>query len=223
MSNEENKKNRQIKALLEEWKQNITLYVDQDKRGFARIQMFLAINGGLLLLFQYVPAPVRILVGFVAIYICVRTQLMSREAHKYIILRRVQGMLVEENLKELIAKGETLSSSTGVVTTFSREHAVFLPEKELEEKGKSADELEKLEKWKSLREEIEKTLGSYPAGIFFGKWKKSIKHLKWLESMFYALYVLWAGLIVFAVVKSLPAHMVESWDRMSEWLCELLC
>jgi len=39
--------------LLEEWKQNVALYIDQDKRGFERIRMFLAVHAGLVVLYGW--------------------------------------------------------------------------------------------------------------------------------------------------------------------------
>ena len=41
----------QLNILLKEWEKNVDLYIDQDKRGFQRIGMFLAIHAGLLLFF----------------------------------------------------------------------------------------------------------------------------------------------------------------------------
>ncbi|MHC4070174.1 MAG: hypothetical protein ACYS18_12110 [Planctomycetota bacterium] len=41
----------EAKLLLKEWEKNVDLYIDQDKRGFQRIGMFLAIHGGLLIFF----------------------------------------------------------------------------------------------------------------------------------------------------------------------------
>jgi hypothetical protein len=41
------------KLLLEEWKQNVALYIDQDKRGLERVRIFLTVHAGLLALYGF--------------------------------------------------------------------------------------------------------------------------------------------------------------------------
>ncbi|MCH7556438.1 MAG: hypothetical protein IIB56_03175 [Planctomycetes bacterium] len=98
--------------LLEEWKQNVALYIDQDKRGLERIKIFLTVHAGLLIFYGIlwrrgldewsVVAAWIIVMG--AIYFTIITQLMSRRAQMFIILRRLQGMLIEKRLKKIIDK-----------------------------------------------------------------------------------------------------------------------
>lgn len=221
-------RNDQVKLLLEEWKQNVALYIDQDKRGFARIQMFLAINGALLVAFGYSKElAVRIIVALVAICITFITQRMYRRAHTFIHLRRVQGSIIERKLWELMGlSGGEFNTSSGAVTTFTRELAVFaeVGRKNLEierpvdrivrriyhfltnmrrsgEDGKKRRERDKfIEGHKGLIDEVEGTLGWHAARPFFHTKMPSLGHLRWLEYMFYGLHILWWALVVFVVV-----------------------
>lgn len=220
MSDEDNKK-RQINLLLEEWKQNVALYIDQDKRTFARIQMFLAINAALLIIFGYFDDPaVKILLAVIAIYITFITQRMYRRGHSYTVLRRVQGMLIEDKLKELMAgPDQEMRTSSGVVTTFSREHLIYLDRSKLEPKAKNK---KLIEMWQSLRGEIDSPNWSYVADYFFRPKKPSFSHLKWHEYMFNGLHFLWGGLIVFVLAKNVFPFVLNYWSVVNEWLCEIL-
>lgn len=179
------------KLLLEEWKQNVALYIDQDKRGLERIKMFLTVHAGLLaaysLLWKYplhfwsVVAPAW-LIALAGIFLTIITQLMSKRAHAFILLRKLQGMLIEKKIKELIAKGQSWSTSSGIITTFTREHVSF------------AGENLKVKEWQPLIDEV-KAMGDsglYDPVTLRGHWKWSMRHLKWLTLLHYALYVFWA-------------------------------
>lgn len=202
---DEEKKKRQVDLLLEEWKENVDLYIDQDKRGFARIQMFLAVQGALLVIFQFINSDlIKVVLGLFAIFMTVITLLMSRRAHNYIRLRIVQGMLIEEALKDLTETKDEWRSSSGIITTFSREHAVFSsePEKvEVEDGNKNTIKM-LTNKWRSLRGEIKEKLGSYPGRPFFDTDKTcSLGHLKWLELMFWGLCFLWGIIVVYVLAQ----------------------
>ena len=203
--------------LLKEWEKNVDLYIDQDKRGFERITMFLVINAGLFALYGTIYSgntPQRFLlciIAVVGIYIVRITKRMSVRAHSYILLRKAQGMLIEEKLKNL-------PGTPGTLTTFTREHAVF-----------QLDDT----KWEGLKKEIKRELSRHVAKPFNPHWDKytpiykciknikcyqkaiewykriyksvfkedlqpTIGHLAWLIRIYATLYVLWIILFCFA-------------------------
>ncbi len=122
-----------LDLLLEEWKQNVSLYIDQDKRGLERIKMFLTVHAGLLVFFGILwksppdrwsvwAAWIIVVVGVVFTII---THLMSKRAHAFILLRKLQGMLIEKEIKNLISPNTPWRTSEGIITTFTREHVSF--------------------------------------------------------------------------------------------------
>ena len=144
----DNDKLERAKLLLEEWKQNVVLYIDQDKRGFDRIKMFLAMHAGLLVLYSafwdHSPDGLSVFTGWliasVAVFLTVITRCMSKQAHAFILLRKTQGMLIESKIKDLLMPDAPWRTSEGVITTFTREHVAFLNDEDAGD-------------WKSLRQE----------------------------------------------------------------------
>ena len=181
----------QLNILLKEWEKNVDLYIDQDKRGFQRIGMFLAVHAGLLvfftkiLMFKPIGFFIACLVAMAGIYLTYITKKMSLRAHAYILLRKAQGMLIENRLKDLITKSNLeLDTSEWILTTFTREHIVF----------QLKDSCQESKKWDSLKNEIEKKLSKHAAKPFGKEWReKSIGHLFWLNQVYCILYVLWGG------------------------------
>ena len=189
------------KLLLEEWKQNVALYIDQDKRGMERIKVFLTVHAGLLI-FQGIlwNAPLNrwsvyagCLLSLVGVFFTIITQLMSRRAHAYILLRKLQGMIIENAMKNLVASKETWKTSNGIITTFTREHVLFRRKKDQE---KDPEHLRN--DWNSLIEET-KAMGGYASNpvILNGLWSFSIGHLRWLTLVYCTLYVFWPILGIF--------------------------
>ena len=94
--------------LMEEWKQNVALYIDQDKRGMERTRIFLAIHAGLLtfftLLWKNLPSewhlPVSSILIVLGFSLTIISQRMAKRAHAFILLRKIQGMLIEKKIKE---------------------------------------------------------------------------------------------------------------------------
>jgi hypothetical protein len=183
----------QLTLLLEEWKQNVALYIDQDKRGMERTKLFLTVHGGLLVFFGvlwknqpdaivFSAGAVTAILGFFFTFI---SQRMSRRAHAFIILRKTQAMLIESKIKNILAPRELWETNSGIITTFTREHVAF--------KEKAADN----EQWQTLIEEVER-LRPYASGplVLTGEWKSSMGHLRWLTLLHYALFALWIVLML---------------------------
>lgn len=187
----------QLACLLDEWKQNVELYIDQDKRGFDRIKMFLLIHAGLLVFFGKLFAETKespilatsaaILISALGIGITFFTRRMSNRAHAFILLRKAQGMLIEKKIKEILSFGKEIPwrTSSGIVTTFTREHVAFI----------ETDS----EQWKPLKNEISE-LGSYASAPFSRGWKPSMGHLAWLNKIYLLIYMLWIGLVIVIVL-----------------------
>lgn len=193
MWDEKEKKRLQIDMLLEEWKQNVALYIDQDKRGFQRITIYIVIHAGLLTFYSQVFKEHFFLVCVIAgvgFYLTCLTKKMSNRAHAYIHLRKVQGMLIENKLKELSEAEHKWRTSSGTITTFMRESVAFR-----EHFGAEIPV-----EWKELKEEIKDLDGSgYVAKPFKKGWKPSMGHLAWLTKMYNGVYLLWALLALFGL------------------------
>ena len=172
--NPENQNRQTIEILLEEWKKNVDLYIDQDKRAFSRIGVFVLIHAGLLIFYEKMfvqNSLIPCLVAIIGLYATRITQKMSFRAHAFILLRKLQGMLIENKLKESLEKNnEDWKTESGIITTFTREHVVFREELPEEEK-----------KWEPLKTEVEK-LGSFAAKCLSANWNPSIAPLEWLQS-----------------------------------------
>jgi hypothetical protein len=179
----------QLQVLIEEWKQNVALYIDQDKRGLERTKMFLTVHAGLLIawgvLWNVPHDPWSTCAGLatagMGIFLTVITQKMSRRAHGFILLRKNQAMLIEGKIKEILAPLDQWRTSSGIMTTFVREHVSF--------RG-SQDNIP--DQWKPLLEEV-KEMDPYALRplTLEGDWRSSIGHLRWLMLLHYALYTLW--------------------------------
>ena len=195
-----------VKLLLEEWKKNVDLYIDQDKRGMARINIFLLVNGGLLAFYGYLLGQVRdsccaLLVAgvlFPAIaglnaYLCWR---MGKRAHMYILLRLMQGRLIERKIHQMLAPGSPLVSRSGVPTTFSRESLIFREDKDV------PNEL------RPLRNEIQEELGDYAAQPFGCEWRQSsMTHFAWLKWSFRGVGIIWAIVFLVTAVFALSQQL----------------
>ena len=192
--------------LLEEWKQNVALYIDQDKRGLERVKIFLTLHAGLLALYGFLWKPYVDIWSLVTgclicsggIFFTIITYFMSKRAHTYIIMRRLQAMVIEKELKKLIAPNDQWRTSKGIITTFSREHALFKPKKS-ESKPQSPE-------WQSLRDEMDDLApGTGIANPVMprGHWKRSMFNLTWLRLLHIALGILW----VFLLARSLFEYL----------------
>jgi len=187
-------------VLLEEWKQTVTLYVDQDKRLAQRLTVFLTVNGGLLVFYGLLWGSnftlCKVLLSWLtagsAIAFAVFTCRMHRSAHSFILLRKTQGMLIEKALKEKLAPGQGWETAPGIITTFSREHVAFGAKIDTETQALAP-----------LRDEIRYKLGDYVAAPFFqkGPFQKALGHMKWMDWVFHALCALWLGLGILALVQ----------------------
>lgn len=173
---------KQIDLLLEEWKGNVSLYIDQDKRGFDRIKMFLAIHGGLLVFYKFMfsTMSITLFVAVIGIVITAATWAMSNRAHAFILLRKFQGMLIEHKIKSLAENnGNDLGiSPSNVLSTFSHEHTAFSPMPSERQ---------------CLRNELrgcvdEKALDTFDR---LGSGSLSIGHLDWLQCMYSIIIMLW--------------------------------
>jgi len=181
----------QLQILIEEWKQNVALYIDQDKRGMERTKIFLLVHAGLLTawgIFWKVPSNIwsmcaGLMFAFMGIFFTCITLEMSRRAHAFILLRKTQAMLIEGKIKNIVAKSAQWKTSSGIITTFTREHISFRSDKNI-----LIPDL-----WKSLIEEV-KDMDPYALRplMLEGEFQHSIGHLCWLKQLHYALYALWA-------------------------------
>ena len=190
--------------LLEEWKQNVALYIDQDKRGMERIKVFLTVHAGLLIFYGIIwNAPLNFwsvlagcLLSVIGLVFTFITHLMSKRAHAYILLRKLQGMIIENEIKQKVAPNKPWKTSSGIITTFTREHILFRTENDQE---KDPENLRNV--WKSLIKETE-DMGVYASDPVFlkGRWRCSIGHLKWLTLVYWILYIFWPILGVFMVL-----------------------
>jgi hypothetical protein len=186
--------NDKLQVLVEEWKQNVALYIDQDKRGLERIKMFLTVHAGLIIVWGVVwkvphdlwSTCAALAISGMAIFLTLITQKMSRRAHGFILLRRDQAMLIEMKIKEILAPLGQWRTSSGIMTTFIREHVSF---------RNNQDNIP--DQWKPLLEEVNEMdcFLSNPL-ILEGEWGSSIGHLRWLILLHYALYTLWSILVL---------------------------
>lgn len=188
--------------MLEEWKQNVLLYIDQDKRGFDRIKMFLTINAGLFviygILWNNLDNPLSKIAGVIlsitALYITNITWSMSKRAHAFILLRVRQGMFIEDKLKQLLSPNKKWSSDSGIITTFTREHVAFQSEEDIEKE---------LPYLLPLKKEFKKFCNFASAPFYFkGIFKESIGHLQWLKLMHFTLGILWLILGISIAISS---------------------
>jgi hypothetical protein len=190
--------------LLEEWKQNVALYIDQDKRGLERLKIFLTMNAGLLVFYglmwqahrdlsSVIGAVLIAIAGFFLTYI---TQRMSRKAHAAILLRKMQAMLIESKLKQMMEPDKAWATASGIITTFTREHVSF--------KGEylQGDRWAHAKEWQPLLDEV-KALGEFPSDPIFakGRFEDSMDHLRWLDLLHYALYSLWVALTILVIAS----------------------
>lgn len=192
-----------IKLLMDEWKQNVSLYIDQDKRGFDRIKMFLTINAGMFVLYgilfsnfnNIVSMIAGLILSITAFYITDITWKMSIRAHQFILLRVRQGMFIENKIKKLINPKGKWSSDSGIITTFTREHITFLDE------NKITDEVPQ---FLPLKKEFD-IFGEYAKNPFSneGIWIEAIGHLSWLGLMHKTLKRVWIILGVAIILSSI--------------------
>jgi len=177
--NVENGSCHAINILVEEWKKNVDLYIDQDRRNFNRISVFVLIHAGLLIFYGKMLSQVPFipcLVAAIGLYVTRVTHKMSLKAHAYIILRKIQGMLIENKLKELLGKENSeWQTASGVMTTFTREHVAFREQLPKDEK----------DKW-PLKEEVGQVLGDFAADGLRDNWNPSIAPLEWLQSKWFS-------------------------------------
>jgi cytochrome b subunit of formate dehydrogenase len=177
--------------LLEEWKQNANLYIDQDKRGLERIKMFLTVNAGLFVLYgilwDKISDPICLItvliVSITGFLLSLLTKNMSVRAHQYIILRINQGIFIEKALKNMISKEGSWRPESGFPTTFTREYLAFEKENKFDKEDGQRD---------GLNDDI-KEMGDNVHSVYYneGQWKSSIKHLQWLKLLFWGICVLW--------------------------------
>jgi len=131
--------NKYIDLLLEEWKQNVALYIDQDKRGLERIKMFLTVQAGLFILYgailgHFTELPFVVggcLISLFSIVFAKITWKMSKRAHAFIILRVVQCIIIEEEIsKKCFERKDTNQNDKIelVLSTFTRENIAFANE-----------------------------------------------------------------------------------------------
>jgi len=119
--------------LLEEWKQNVALYIDQDNRGMQRLNYFLIVNGAMLVFYGQIlegshincRLPILLLIAIIGLVFTVMSMFMSIRSHAYIVLRKWQAMLIEQRLKNLTESAKEWKTDEGVITTFTREHVCF--------------------------------------------------------------------------------------------------
>jgi hypothetical protein len=185
--------NEKIHLLLEEWKKNVDLYIDHDKRMLQRITIFLVIHGGLLTFYSQVYAEnfwLTFIIVAIGFDLTVISKKVSRRAHNCILLRSAQGMFIENALKKIIEGEKEIpwKSLSGIITTFTRENIfsrVHFNEPIPQE-------------WKPLQEESVKD--DY-VGKIFKKDKRSMGHLDWLNCVYNAVYTLWVLLFFTALFK----------------------
>ena len=176
------KNKERLTCLMDEWKSNVSLYIDQDKRGFDRIKMFLLIHAGLLIFYG----------KLLGLYITSITWRMSKRAHFFILLRKIQGMLIEKKVKEILGGSDcSWETNSGVVTTFTREHVAFIHDFD--------------EQWAPLKEEM-KSLGEYVSRPFIEDDKSALGHLAWLERMYQLICTLWVGLCIASIYVVSTLH-----------------
>ncbi len=192
-----------LQVLLEEWKQNVALYIDQDKRGLERIKMFLTVNGGLLVAWGVVWKPPYDLwstcagaaLAIMGLYFTYITKLMSTRAHWFILLRKNHAMLIEGQIKELLAPDDRTPwrTSSGIVTTFTREHNSFRRRTEI------------LPKWQESIQEME-DMDKYALDplLLDTEPQRSMRHLEWLMRLHNAITCLWVSVFVLTVAPQIP-------------------
>ena len=181
--------------LLEEWKQNVALYIDQDKRGLERTKIFLTVQAGLFVLYgiiftsslnRWFVIVATLLVAGVAIYLTVISYFMSKRAHAYIRLRKLQALLIEEKLNKIV-DAEAVTTADGAITTFTRESVSFHG-KELSQE----DFGNNTATWQLLVDELV-SLGSYMSNplVISKRDKGSMGHFIWLKRLHWTLVVFW--------------------------------
>lgn len=200
-------------CLLEEWKQSVALYIDQDKRQWDRVKMFIAVHGGLLALVGAVWAfgrgnglalrcGVQAVLALTALGLTALTKQMVKRAHAYIILRKVQGMLVEQKLKDTLAgdHDEEWRTLNGILTTFTREHVAFMTSDDPKHSSPRYQE------WWRLKDEIEEELGAYAFRPFTdSQISASMGHLSWLLGVHNLLFGTWLVLLVMVLARLVSA------------------
>ena len=189
-----------LHLLVEEWKKNVDLYIDQDKRGLQRITMFILIHAGLLTFYSqiYKEDFLGVLViAVIGLFLTFITKRVSNRAHACILLRSIQCMLIENKLKKIIeskvGKEVLWQSLSGIITTFTREHMFSRMHFGENIPGK----------WQPLMDEVKDVLDKYEANIFDKNWRPSIGHLRWLELIYNTVYILWILLIILSLFKNL--------------------
>ena len=192
--------------LLEEWKQNVALYIDQDRRGLERVKIFLTIHAGLFALYGLLWKPYADFLSLVTgciicvagIFFTIITFYMSKRSHAYIIMRKLQAMVIEKELKKLITPNGKWKTSEGIITTFTREHSLF--------SSKNSESKPQRSEWQSLRDEMDDlapcTRIADPV-MPRDCWRRSMFHLKWLRLLHIAIGILWG----FLLVRSLFAYL----------------
>ena len=195
--------------LLEEWKQNVALYIDQDKRGLERNKMFLTVHAGLLVLYGLAwrtqntinsPVVLLVFVTLAALSLTIISLLMSKRAHAFILLRILQAMLIEAKLKKGVAPDKKWQTESGIITTFTREKVSFKGIKLSDSENFKPHE----EEWQPLIDEVI-SMGSYCYKPVLGleEWGSCMGHLKWLRWQHIILIVFWMALLIFAVFSDL--------------------
>ena len=122
---------------------------------------------------------------------------MSRKAHAAIHLRKMQAMLIESKLKQMMEPDKAWATASGIITTFTREHVSFKGEYLQDDRwGSHAKE------WQPLLDEV-KALGELPSDPIFskGRFEDSMDHLRWLDLLHYALYFLWVALTILVIAS----------------------
>jgi hypothetical protein len=182
--------------LLEEWKQNVALYIDQDKRGLERTKMFLTLHAGLIVFFGLIfisslniwSVIAANMIAGVGIFLTVTSYLMSKRAQAYINLRRIQALLIEDKLNNIISNG-SVTTMNGAISTFTRESVSFQGETVIKERFGESNAI----KWQPLIDELNK-LGSYISNpiLSLKEWKyTTIKHFLWLKLVHITLIAFW--------------------------------
>jgi hypothetical protein len=199
--------------LLEEWKQNVALYIDQDKRGLERTKMFLTLHAGLFVFYGLIftrslnlwSVLAAYLIAGAGIFLTVTSYLMSKRAHAFIHLRRIQALMIEDKLNKMVAGG-SVTTTDGAISTFTREIVSFQGETVCKESFGGTNAI----KWQQLIDEL-KGLGSYISNSLLNlkEWKyTTIKHFLWLKILHITLIVFWILITVIITVA---------------WLCGLFC
>ncbi len=207
---------------LEEWKQNVALYIDQDRRGFARIQVFLTIQGALFVLYglcwkeewTFASFLLALIVAGAGLGFSFITHQMSYRAHAFILLRKIHGLLIERKLNSLLADERQKNTAgsvdpiaevktcNGMIATFLREKICFGDT----DPSLAAERETLLGEVKSVSERMLEPLTNK------GRFSWGIGHLDWLIWMYKGLYVSWSALVLCAII----AYFNLNW-------CSIMC